>query len=97
MRESAVKALSEMKAGQAGTVISFAGDYDSRQRLISLGISVGCNIKLLVCAPGRYMLAINEGRIAIGAQAAEDILVAVEDPEDAVSQAVKRLRQIWAR
>ena len=97
MGENAVKSLSEMQAGQTGTVISFTGDYDSRQRLLSLGISVGCNVEVLVRAPGRYMLAINEARIAVGDQAAEDILVAVEEGEDAVAQAVKRLKRIWAR
>ena len=98
MGENTVKSLSEMQAGQTGTVISFTGDHDSRQRLLSLGISVGCSIKLLVCASGRYMLAVNEARIAIGAEAAEDILVAAEEPEeDTFKQAVNRLRQIWAR
>ncbi len=89
--------VSDMQAGQEGTVVALTGDYDARQRLLSMGISVGCDLKLLVRAPGRYMLAVHEARLAIGVKAAEDILVAAKEPEDVVKEAVKRLKAIWAR
>lgn len=77
--------------------MAFTGNHDSRQRLSSMGIAIGCDIKLLLHGSGRYVIAVNEARIAIGTQAAEEILVATEEHEDAFTQAVNRLRQIWAR
>jgi Fe2+ transport system protein FeoA len=97
MKNTEVKPLGKMQSGQIGTVVAFTGSHESRERLSSMGICIGCEIKLLVRAPGRFMLAVNEARIAIGSQAAEDILIAAEEPEDVIGEAVKRLKQIWAR
>ena len=95
MKESETRTLSEMKTGQAGIVVGFTGVYDSRERLVSMGITLGCNVKLLLKNSGRYLVAINESRIALGSEAAQDILLAVEDVVDAFAQAVARLKQIW--
>lgn len=96
MRTENIQTLVSLKAGQRGVVTAFAGDYDSRNRLVSMGIAVGCEVKLLSKTPERYLVAVHEARLALGAQAAQHILVAVdEDIDSAFSLAVNRLKQIW--
>jgi Fe2+ transport system protein FeoA len=97
MEDIKVKPLSEMQTGQTGTVTAFTGNHENRQRLLSIGICVGCEIELLVRGPGRDMVAVNEARLAIGVEAAEGVLVAAEEVEDTFSQAVNRLKAIWSR
>lgn len=95
MREEKIQALSEMKAGQAGLVIAITGDYASRSRLASMGIRVGCDLKLILSRTGGCLVAVHEARVAVGFQAAEHILVATKEVNDVFSQAVGRLKQIW--
>lgn len=95
MKESETRTLNEMMVGQIGTVVAFTGDHASRERLVSMGIMLGCSIKLLLKNSGRYLVAINESRIALGPELTQDILLAVEEVDDAFAQAVARLKQIW--
>lgn len=95
MKKSDVQTLREMKVGQTGIVIRFTGDCNSRERLASMGIMLGCRVKLLLKNSGRYLVAIHESRIAVGPELAQDILLTVEEVDDAFAQAVARLKQIW--
>lgn len=92
-----IQTLSELKTGQTGTVTAFRGDCRFRERLASMGITVGCDVQVLMNHSGRCLVAINDIRIAVSHEAAQDILIAVQETEDAFSQAVSRLKQIWAR
>ncbi len=92
-----IQSLNELKTGQTGTVAAFRGDYKSRERLASMGITIGSDVQVLMNHSGRCLVAIHDTRIAVSHEAVQDILIAVKEPEDAFSQAVSRLKQIWAR
>lgn len=95
MRKEKIQALSEMKAGQTGVVIALTGDYENQSRLAGMGVTVGTDLSLILNSFGRYLVAVREARVAVGAQAAEHIIVATREVDDAFSQAINRLKQIW--
>jgi len=97
MKETTLQPLTKMRTGQAGAIADVTGSRERMQRLFSMGLFVGCHIQMMVNNSGRYVIAVNEKRVARGTPAAQQILVSVEESEDAFTQAVTRLKQIWTR
>lgn len=74
-------ALSGMRAGQKGTVVALNGGYEFQTRLVSMGVHIGCDIKVLHSGNGRggpTLVAIGDSRLAIGYGMLDRVLVAVD-------------------
>ena len=89
--------LNTFKAGQKGIVIALEGDGEVQKQLMSMGIAIGCEVKMLINSRSRTLVAVNDARLAISPEAAKNIIVAAEpDEEPAISSAIDRLKQIWS-
>jgi len=70
--------LSRLKAGQVATVKSLAGGHQFQHRLVSMGLNVGCTVKVIragAALGGPVLVALGQTRLAIGRGMAEKILV----------------------
>lgn len=62
--------------GQKVKVVSIVAGRGLRQRLISMGLNVGSEIKVIKSrAPGPFLIAVKETRLAIGRGIAYKIMV----------------------
>jgi Fe2+ transport system protein FeoA len=62
--------------GQKVRVVSIVAGRDLRQRLISMGLNVGSEIEVIKSgAPGPFLIAVKETRLAIGRGIAYKIMV----------------------
>ena len=70
--------LNSFKGGEGGAIVAVQGDKEFQQRLISMGLHVGCEIQVLHHAKnGNPMLIVcHETRLALGQDMAAQILVA---------------------
>jgi len=73
-----VRALSDLPAGAEATVVALSGGRGFRHRLVSMGLNIGCGVKVLrgsAAGGGPTLLAVGQTRLAIGHGMAERILV----------------------
>ena len=83
MEDSGIRPLSTIAAGKKGMVVALMGGWQFQNRLVSMGINVGCEIEIVYSSNGRggpTLVATGETRLAVGHGMADKILVAV-DPE----------------
>lgn len=83
MEDSGTRPLSTIAAGKKGMVIALAGGRQFQDRLVSMGLNVGCEIEVVHSSNGRCgptLVATGETRLAVGHGMADKILVAV-DPD----------------
>jgi Fe2+ transport system protein FeoA len=81
MKREDFYALSALRARQEGTVIALEGGQECQARLVSMGVHVGCDLKVLHSSEGQdspTLIAIGDTRLAIGREMLDSILVAVE-------------------
>ncbi len=68
--------LTMVPPGKKIKIVSFAGGRGMQQRLISMGLGPGSEIEVIRRgAPGPFIVAIKETRLAIGAGMAQRIMV----------------------
>ena len=73
--------LRRLKVRQRGRVVALTGEQDCCSRMESMGIYVGCDLKVVHSGddPGSpALIAVGETRLAIGYDMLDSILVAVE-------------------
>ncbi len=73
--------LSNLKAGQGGTVVALEGGQECQTRLTSMGVHIGCDLKVLHSAGGSdtpTLVAIGDTRLAVGHDLVENILIATD-------------------
>jgi Fe2+ transport system protein FeoA len=83
MEETGIQPLSLVKAGQKGIVVALTGGREFQNRLVSMGLNVGCELEVVHSGDGRggpTLVATGESRIAIGHGMLDRIQIAV-DPE----------------
>ncbi len=81
MSSSAMCSLSDLDIGQEATVVSVQGGREVQSRLISMGLTVGCTIKVLRGCGGRTgpaVVASGDVRLMIGHGMTSKIMVSVE-------------------
>lgn len=81
--EDLVVPLSALSEGQRGTVVGLAGGIAFQNRIVSMGMPLGCEVEVLQNGTphrGPTLVAVGETRLAIGHGMAEKILVAI-DPQ----------------
>lgn len=82
MHDSAVRPLTRMQANEKAVIVALAGGRDFQNRLVSMGLNVGCEIEVLRIAGnagGPTLIATMETRLAIGHGMASKIMVAVDN------------------
>jgi Fe2+ transport system protein FeoA len=93
--------LNTIAAGRKGVVVALLGGRHFQERLVSMGINVGCEIEVLHSSHhhnGPTLIVTGETRLAIGQGMAEKILVAVDAPAPRTkSRLSRRLRRRWFR
>ncbi len=68
--------LTETSGGSRATVIALRGGGDFQQRVIGMGLFVGCEVKVLIGGDGgRLLLAVGDTRISMGHGMAEKVMV----------------------
>lgn len=83
MEDSGTRPLSTIATGKRGIVVALMGGRQFQNRLVSMGLNVGCEIEIVHGSNGRggpTLFATGETRLAVGHGMADKILVAV-DPE----------------
>lgn len=73
--------LNTIAAGEKGTVVGLFGGRQFQDRLVSMGIHVGCEIEVLHSSDsqgGPTLVSAGETRLAIGQGMADKVLVAVD-------------------
>ena len=80
MHEFSTIPLSRMNKGQTGCVLALRGGRDFQQRILSLGLSVGCEIELLQKGSadhteGPVVVRSGDTRLMVGHGMAEKIIV----------------------
>jgi Fe2+ transport system protein FeoA len=83
MENSGPRPLSTIATGKKGMVVALMGGRQFQNRLVSMGMNVGCEIEIVHSSNGRggpTLVATGETRLAVGHGMADKILVAV-DPE----------------
>jgi ferrous iron transport protein A len=93
--------LSTIAVGRKGIVVAFLGGRQFQERLVSMGINVGCEIEVLHSPchrNGPTLIVTGETRLAVGQGMADKILVAADTlaplPK---SRRTGRLRRGWFR
>lgn len=77
--------LSTLRTGQHGTVIAMEGGHEFHDRVTSMGIFPGCEVRVLGGGDGgRMLLGVGDTRIGIGHGMTDRILVAC-DPDGGAS------------
>lgn len=68
--------LAMASTGEKVRIVMLAGGRGMQQRLISMGLDVGSEIKVIKKgAPGPFLIATGDTRLAIGAEMAQKIMV----------------------
>ncbi|MBN2307853.1 MAG: ferrous iron transport protein A [Candidatus Hydrogenedentes bacterium] len=78
MTGASVRPLSTVPAGGRVTVVSLAGGGTFRARMISMGLTPGCELQVMQANPagcGQVIVAFGGTRLAIGHGMAEKILI----------------------
>ena len=84
MDKSNVLPLSDLPAGTDGTVVSLSGGRAFQNRLVSMGLNIGCGVRVLRGSDGiggPALVALGQTRLAIGRGMAKRILVST-GPKD---------------
>lgn len=77
MDESRVRPLSRMPEGTKATVVRLAGGREFQNRLVSMGLNIGCELEV-VHGGGRggpTLVAVGQTRLAIGYGMARRVMV----------------------
>ncbi|MCK4648046.1 ferrous iron transport protein A [bacterium] len=81
MVQSKIVSLTMILPGQRVRVVSLSGGRGLRSHLIGMGLNVGEEIEVVHRgAPGPFLVAVKETRLAIGQGMAQKIMVSVELP-----------------
>lgn len=68
--------LAELATGDHATVIALRGGGEFQERMISMGVFVGCKVGVLIAGDGgRMVLVTGDTRIALGHGMAEKVMV----------------------
>lgn len=77
--DDGVVPLSSMKPGRRGTVVALQGGGGFQERVVSMGLFVGCDVDVIGGGDGgRMVLKAGETRLALGHGMAEKVMVAVD-------------------
>ena len=79
MRRPSVS-LSSMRQGQKGTILALRGGRSMQHRVISMGLSVGCQIEIMQNdgsdgVPGPVAVRAGDTRLMVGHGIAENVIV----------------------
>ncbi|HUT01008.1 MAG TPA: FeoA family protein [Phycisphaerae bacterium] len=78
MNESSAQPLSRVPIGQTATVVALEGGQGFQSRLISMGLTVGSEVRVIRGGAGAWgptLIALGQARLAIGRGMADKILV----------------------
>lgn len=81
MNDNTVMSLNQLKPGQKAQVVALAGGRSVQNRLVGMGLNVGCLVEILRSPNGRggpALVATGGTRLAIGHGMASRIIVAVD-------------------
>jgi ferrous iron transport protein A len=70
--------LCDVAAGQTATVVGLEGGREFRNRLVSMGMMMGCTLRVIRAGNGSghpVLVALGHARLAIGRGMAEKVLV----------------------
>jgi ferrous iron transport protein A len=70
--------LCELLAGQTATIVGLEGGRKFRQRLVSMGMMMGCLLRVIRSGNGSghpVLVAVGHARLAIGRGMAEKVIV----------------------
>lgn len=72
--------LTELEAGETGTIVEIIGGRDICRRLRALGISTGINITKIsaVLGGGPVILQVDNTQVALGLKISQKVIVEVE-------------------
>ena len=71
--------LAAVSSGRRAKIVSIIGGRGLKEHLINMGLDIGSEIEVLRHgAPGPFLIAIKETRLAIGQGMASKIMVSVE-------------------
>lgn len=71
--------LATVSSGRRAKIVSIVSGRGLREHLINMGLDIGSEIEILrQGAPGPFLIAIKETRLAIGQGMADKIIVSVE-------------------
>lgn len=93
--------LNTISAGRKGTIVGLLGGRQFQDRLVSMGMNIGCKIEILHSSHGQggpTLVSAGETRLAVGQGMAEKILVVVDTQEHPPkSCSFRRFRRGWFR
>ncbi len=73
--------LSEAATGRKGTVVALAGGMRFQERIVSMGLHIGCEVEVLQGnRNGPVRVGIGQTRLAIGHGMSDKVMLAV-DPD----------------
>jgi len=77
--DAGIVSLALVDKGKRGTIVALQGGGNLQERIVSMGLFLGCEVEVLDGGNGRRMLiAARDTRIALGHGIAEKVLVAVD-------------------
>ena len=76
MTDRAVKPLPTARPGDVVEVVGVEGGRGMRERMISMGLTIGSKLEVVQAGRGPILVSIKGARLAIGQGMAEKILVA---------------------
>ncbi|MGB2822683.1 MAG: FeoA family protein [Phycisphaerae bacterium] len=84
MDESSAQPLSRVPVGRKAIVVALAGGGGLQNRLISMGLKTGCEVRVIRGGAGTWgpiLVALGEARLAIGRGMADRIMVSSPQQE----------------